>query len=129
MNLLSHYLLTVLIFLPSAGGAARPGGEGRVRQCAALALASTLLTFGVSLLLLRPVPLARGAGGPAEVEYAYRGAEPASASCRWSQQADWIPAFHVQYKVGIDGLSLAAGAADDVYLRARLRRLLERRAR
>jgi NADH-quinone oxidoreductase subunit M len=87
MNVNAIPLLTIVTFLPLAGAIviallprdyARPG-----------ALAASVLTWVASLLLIvgfstRPVPN--------EFQYV--------------EQIDWIPLFGIQYKLGIDGLSL-----------------------
>src|SRR5207302_11292237 len=41
-----------------------------------------------------------------KVAYAYQGVGSRFGVVQMVQQADWIPAFNVQYKVGVDGLSL-----------------------
>ena len=51
------------------------------------ALATALISFGLSLALL-----------PAF--------DPSAAGFQFLEQADWIPAFGIQYKLGVDGISL-----------------------
>src|SRR5687767_3587487 len=52
------------------------------------ALATALLTWVVSLMLLA-------------------GFDRAAPGFQFVEQADWVPAFGIQYKLGIDGISLA----------------------
>ena len=99
MDFLQHWLLTILIFLPSAGAILVLFQKDRnaVRWTA---LVVTLITFALSLLLLLPGMFDWDKGGA----YAYmtRGGE---GVVQLVQVADWIPAFNIHYKVGIDGLS------------------------
>lgn len=106
MGFLNHYLLTVLVFLPSAGALfvllAR-NGEG-VRRAA---LSITILTFLLSLLL--PIGF-RWHVAPEDaprIAYAYQGAESRFGVVQMVQEADWIPSLNAEYKVGVDGLSLS----------------------
>jgi NADH-quinone oxidoreductase subunit M len=103
MAFLNDWLLTILIFLPLAGAVAVLLAPTR-QSVRRTALFTTALTFLLSLLLLvaynwRLAPSA-DAG-----EYAYH-ASHAFGVVQLVQRADWIPAFHVQYLVGVDGLSL-----------------------
>src|SRR5258706_13692834 len=86
MTFLQNNLLTLLIFLPTAGGIMTLLAKGRdaVRWTA---LATTLVTLALSLLLL--LMFRTNLGVPQMV-----------------READWIPAFNIKYRVGIDGLSL-----------------------
>ncbi len=52
-----------------------------------LALGTALVTFGLSLLLLP-------------------GFDPTAPGFQYVETADWIPAFGIQYKVGVDGMAL-----------------------
>jgi NADH-quinone oxidoreductase subunit M len=83
---MGNYLLTLLIFLPTAGAAALLllGNRQALRWTA---LGTTLAAFVLSLLLLCGYTFANN-GSPQMVA-----------------DAVWIPAFNVHYKVGIDGLS------------------------
>jgi NADH-quinone oxidoreductase subunit M len=85
MTFLQNNLLTLLIFLPTAGAILTLLAKGRdaVRWTA---LATTLVTFALSLVLL--LIFRTNAGVPQMV-----------------READWIPAFNIKYRVGIDGLS------------------------
>jgi NADH-quinone oxidoreductase subunit M len=81
--------LTIVTFLPLLGAILialipRP----QVRLVRGVALGTALLTFIVSLLLLLEFDI--NATG-----FQYR------------EEVDWIPAFGIQYKLGIDGMSLA----------------------
>jgi NADH-quinone oxidoreductase subunit M len=79
-------ILSVVTFLPLAGAillAALP-----VTAARPVALGTALLTWIVSLLLLI-------------------GYLPSSAPFQYTETWDWIPAFGIQYKLGVDGLSAA----------------------
>src|SRR5665213_3918683 len=95
MDFLRHYLLTIIIFLPSAGAilVMLAGGRDRIRWTA---LATTIVTFAASLLLLITFDWHAGQG------YAY--AEDGGV-VQMVQRVDWIKAFNIQYLVGMDGLS------------------------
>jgi NADH-quinone oxidoreductase subunit M len=98
MELIQSWLLTTLIFLPTAGA----GLVLLTRRREAVrwvALATTLATFLLSLLVLAlydwSAPRAYGYGGVGE-----------PGVMQMVQQATWIGAFNIQYKVGVDGLAL-----------------------
>jgi NADH-quinone oxidoreductase subunit M len=95
MDFMNHWLLTILIFLPTAGAMLVLVAKGRdaVRWTA---LATTLVTFLVSLLLLTTFNWHQGD------HYGYA---DSGGTVQMVQRADWIPAFNIQYLVGIDGLS------------------------
>src|SRR5437588_5363916 len=97
MDFLNHWLLTILIFLPSVGAVLVLTARGRdaIRWTA---LATTLVTFVLSLLLFATFKWGEGS------EYAYL-QEGTRGVVQMVQQAPWIPAFNIHYKVGIDGLS------------------------
>src|SRR5690242_38055 len=78
--------LTLVTFLPLAG--ALVIGFAPVRWARQLALATALITWVVSLLIA--FSFDRAAGG-----------------FQFEIARSWIPAFGIQYKLGIDGLSLA----------------------
>lgn len=90
--MLQNYLLTILIAIPVLGalglvlhGALAPyRNESHSR---AIALLTTLVTFGVSLFLLT------GAGGD-------------TAAMRFEQNNVWIRSIGTNYHVGVDGISL-----------------------
>ncbi|MDQ3441735.1 MAG: hypothetical protein M3478_15445, partial [Planctomycetota bacterium] len=92
---LSNWILTILIFLPTAGAVLTLLAKGRdgVRWTA---LATTIVTFLVSLLLFGMYEWGAGSG------YAY---EDQGGVVQLVQHAKWIPAFNIEYRVGIDGLS------------------------
>jgi len=98
MQFLEQWLLTILIFLPTAGAGvvllART--QKSVRW---VALATTLVTFGLSLLVL-----ALYDWSPASV-YGY-GELGKPGTVQLVQSASWIGAFNIEYKVGVDGLAL-----------------------
>ena len=86
-------LLTLTIFLPLAGALLvllaggrgdRPDREPTVRW---IALAASLATLAATLLL-------------------WARFDPASADYQFQEQYAWIPAFGIQYFIGIDGISL-----------------------
>lgn len=92
MDFLQHNLLTILIFLPTAGAILTLLAKGKdaVRWTA---LATTIVTFLLSLLLL------------ATFDWHKSGYIASGGVVQMVQEADWIPAFNIKYKVGIDGLS------------------------
>ncbi|MGI8703987.1 MAG: NADH-quinone oxidoreductase subunit M [Candidatus Limnocylindrales bacterium] len=82
-------ILTLITFVPLAGAlliAFLPRGRPDLARWAALI--TSLVSFVLSLLLL-----------PAF--------DPGASGFQFKEQADWIPAFGIQYKLGIDGISLA----------------------
>src|SRR3954454_18753787 len=101
MDFIRNNLLTILIFLPTAGAVLVLLARGR-DAARWTALAVTAVTFALSLLLLFTYDW------HAEGRYAYLGAPQGGAESgivQMVQEADWIPAFNIKYKVGIDGLS------------------------
>src|SRR4051812_23950649 len=95
-DFLNHWLLTILIFLPSVGAILVLFARDRdsIRW---MALGATIVTFVLSLLLFTTFDWHAGDG-----KYAY---EP-DGVVQMVQSARWIPAFNIEYKVGIDGLSM-----------------------
>jgi NADH-quinone oxidoreductase subunit M len=86
MQFLQNNLLTLLIFLPTAGAVLTL--LAKTRDTARwTALATTLITFTLSLVLLILFKTNVGI-------------------VQLVREADWIPAFNIKYRVGIDGLSL-----------------------
>jgi len=84
-------LLTLTIFLPIAGvlvllaiGNREGERDGLIRQ---VALAASLVTFALTLVL-------------------WRGFDPAGPEFQFVERFDWIPAFGIQYYLGIDGIGL-----------------------
>src|SRR5687768_9794251 len=86
-------ILSLIVFLPLAGallvllaggGGDRPDRERLVRT---VALAVSLATFAVTLLL-------------------WWRFDPTSADYQFVERYAWIPAFGIQYLVGVDGISL-----------------------
>src|SRR5438552_12783352 len=88
-------LLTILIFLPTIGAVLTMLVKGRdaIRWCA---LATCIVTFLLSLLLFAFFDWNKAG------IYSY---EQDGGTVQMVQTATWIPAFNIQYKVGIDGLS------------------------
>ena len=82
-------ILSIIIFLPLAGAAVIAFlPRQRLDWIRWVALGTALLTWAVSLLLLS-------------------GFDPSAAGFQFGEQADWVPAFGIQYKLGVDGISLA----------------------
>ncbi len=82
-------ILSIIIFLPLAGAAVIAFlPRQRLDWIRWVALGTALLTWVVSLLLLS-------------------GFDSSLAGFQFGEQADWVPAFGIQYKVGVDGISLA----------------------
>jgi NADH-quinone oxidoreductase subunit M len=86
-------MLSLIVFLPlvgallvllAGGRGDRPEREPLVRW---LALGSSLVTFAATLLL-------------------WWRFDPASADYQFVEQYSWLPAFGIQYLVGVDGISL-----------------------
>jgi NADH-quinone oxidoreductase subunit M len=96
MDFLNTWLLTILIFLPTAGAVLVLLAKGRdtIRWTA---LGTTIATFLLSLLLFATFDWKTGNG-----TYAYASD---GGSVQMVTRAAWIPAFNIQYLVGIDGLS------------------------
>jgi NADH-quinone oxidoreductase subunit M len=99
MDFVRQNILTLLIFLPCIGAALVLVARTRdaVRWTA---LATTLVTFALSLVLFG---LFKWNGAAAGSDYAY--SAHGGGVVQLVQEADWITAFHIKYKVGIDGLS------------------------
>jgi len=98
MELLRQNLLTVLIFLPLLGAALVLVARGRdaVRWTA---LGTTLLTFVLSLFVLLPGMFDASRGQ-------FYGYADQDGVVQLVRAVDWISSFNIQFKVGIDGLSL-----------------------
>ena len=101
MDFLRNNILTILIFLPTVGAVLTMLAKTRdaVRWTA---LATTVVTFVVSLALFGLFDWGKAG------DYAWlNGARDGSASgiVQLRQEANWIPAFNIKYKVGVDGLS------------------------
>jgi len=81
-------LISVVTFLPLAGALLLLGvSRERVGVIKHLALAVSLVTFLVSLLL-------------------YQGFQLAQPGMQFAEQRAWVPGFGIQYYVGVDGISL-----------------------
>jgi NADH-quinone oxidoreductase subunit M len=101
MDFLRNNILTILIFLPTAGAILTLLAKGRdaVRWTA---LGTTIVTFVVSLALFALFDWNKAG------DYAWLdGGSDATVhgTVQLRQEANWIPAFNIKYKVGIDGLS------------------------
>src|SRR3954452_8501395 len=94
---LRDHLLTLLIFLPTLGAAGVV--LSRSRDAARwVSLIATLLTLGLSLAVLAFFDWSRAG------VYGYM-SDGAAGVVQLVHEADWIPAFNIRYKVGVDGLS------------------------
>ena len=93
---MTNHLLSILIFLPTVGALLTLMVKGRdnIRW---VALGTTIVTFLVSLLLFVSYKWGMGSG------YSYHAEN--GGVVQLVEAANWIPAFNIQYKVGIDGLS------------------------
>jgi NADH-quinone oxidoreductase subunit M len=81
-------LLTLLVLVPIAGIAIiAMVGAARDRLIRGLAVAVSLVEFALTLLL-------------------WAGFDPASADFQFVERRAWIPAFGIDYFVGVDGISL-----------------------
>jgi NADH-quinone oxidoreductase subunit M len=87
---MTDWLLTAVVFLPLVGAIVI--GLSPVRWARILALATALLTFAVSLWIAVEFH-ATPAGSPSDFQMVV--------------EVPWIPIFGIEYKLGIDGLSLA----------------------
>src|SRR6478672_3763333 len=88
MNIGDIPILSVVVFTPLVGAlivAAAPS-----RYARPLALAASLVAWVISLLVL----------------IGFDPNAPAARPFQFVEALDWIPAFGIQYKVGVDGLSL-----------------------
>ncbi|TMD32374.1 MAG: NADH-quinone oxidoreductase subunit M, partial [Chloroflexi bacterium] len=84
-------ILTVVTFLPLVGAiviAFLPRARPDLARWVALAAAGATWVFSL-FLLIGFIPGRQASGG-----------------FQFIEQADWIPAFGIQYKLGVDGLSL-----------------------
>jgi NADH-quinone oxidoreductase subunit M len=86
-------MLSLIVFLPLAGAllvllaGGRGGRHDRDALVRYLALGASLVTFAATLLL-------------------WWRFDPASADYQFVEQYAWIPAFGIQYFIGVDGISL-----------------------
>src|SRR5438067_1689986 len=93
-----NHLLSLLIFLPTVGALVTLLAKGR-NNVRWVALGTTIITFLVSLLLFATYHWRQGSG------YSYADSSGGGGVVQMVESANWIPAFNIQYKVGIDGLS------------------------
>ncbi len=106
MDFLRHWLLTLLIFIPAAGAIVVLFMRTRdsIRWAT---LGTTLLTFVLSLFLIFTYNWQGKDGAYAYAPGQNNGiAEAPNGVIQMVQHARWIPAFNIEYRVGIDGLSL-----------------------
>src|SRR5258705_231698 len=106
MDFLRHWLLTLLIFIPAAGAIVVLFMRTRdsIRWAT---LGPTLLTFVLSLFLIFTYNWQGKDGAYAYAPGQNNGiAEAPNGVIQMVQHARWIPAFNIEYRVGIDGLSL-----------------------
>ncbi len=96
MDFLNNWLLTILIFLPTAGAVLTLMCRGRdaIRWTA---LVTTIVTFALSLLLFATFDWRAG------TSYSYL--DGSGGVVQMVQRAPWIKSFNIEYLVGIDGLS------------------------
>ena len=84
----AHPLLSLLIWLPIAGGAVVLAAGDRwtkwVRRCT---LVLSIFLFALSLLL-------------------YAGFDASRSDMQFAESVAWIPAFNIHYALGVDGISL-----------------------
>jgi NADH:ubiquinone oxidoreductase subunit 4 (subunit M) len=88
---MQNYLLTILIFLPTIGAVLTMLVKGRdaIRWTA---LGTCIVTFLLSLLLFAYFDWNKG--DPNKPRYAY---ESDGGNVQLVQEAQWIPAFNIQY--------------------------------
>jgi NADH-quinone oxidoreductase subunit M len=84
-------VLSLTIFLPLVGTAfimmVRGDEQSVARNVRAIALWTSLATFAVSLFI-------------------WIGYDPSNAGFQMVEEVPWIPALHIDYKVGVDGISI-----------------------
>ncbi len=97
MNFITDHLLTITILLPLLGAAALLPIRGR-DALRWTALGASLATLAAALSILLVFSRSAGVGMPDA--YGYGGV------VQLVDRAAWIPAFNIEYLVGVDGLSL-----------------------
>jgi NADH-quinone oxidoreductase subunit M len=106
MQFLQNNLLTWLIFLPTIGAIAVL--FVKTRDAARwTALGTTIVALALSLLILVPFKLKPDAGATATYAYNASTNSQTFGVVQLVREADWIPAFNIKYRVGVDGLSLS----------------------
>src|SRR5688500_3328273 len=98
MNFLQNNLLTILIVLPTIGAVVAMLARGRDGARWA-AVGTTLVTFLLSLLILVAYDWDKGGN-----VYGYD--KEHGGNVQMVRAVKWIPAFNIEYRVGIDGLSM-----------------------
>ncbi len=82
-------LLSTLIWLPILGGLlVFLLGDRRAGAAKVIALAVTVVTFALSVRL-------------------YAGIDQSSAAMQFAETVPWLPAFNINYSLGVDGISVA----------------------
>ena len=89
MLLLDNYLLSLVIWLPIAGGllVLATGNDERAQAARYLSLIVSIVTFLVSLLL-------------------YTRFDLQTADMQFMERVPWVPYFRIDYFLGIDGISM-----------------------
>src|SRR4051794_11957297 len=105
MQFLNDNLLTLLIFLPTLGAVLTLCARGR-EAARWTALGTTLVAFALALLILVPFKWRPDVKTPATYAYGDGAAPTTGGVVQLVREVDWIPAFNVKYRVGVDGLSL-----------------------
>ena len=105
MQFLNDNLLTLLIFVPTVGAVLTLCARGR-EAARWTALGTTLAALALALLILVPFNWRPDAKTPATYAYGDGAAPTVGGVVQLVRDADWIPAFNVKYRVGVDGLSL-----------------------
>lgn len=87
--MLSHHLLSLLIWLPMLGGilAIAVGGDEHPDRARIVALITTLICWGLCVLL-------------------YLGFDNSSSAMQFKEFVPWIKAYNINYSLGVDGISL-----------------------
>jgi NADH-quinone oxidoreductase subunit M len=84
---MSHYLLSILIFVPIVGGFVVVGLGKHESAAKWLSLCIAILTFLLS------IPL-------------WTGFSTATADMQFVERMAWIPSIHADYNIGVDGISM-----------------------
>ena len=100
MPINESWLLSIVIFLPLVGAIVI--GFAPTQWARQLALVASLATWVVSLWLAVEFTLGSPGGSPPPL-----GSTAIPNEFQFVQAFDWIPLFGIQYKLGVDGLSLA----------------------
>lgn len=87
--MLSHYLLSLLIWVPMLGGvlAVAAGGDRHPKRARVIALITTLISWGLC------IPL-------------YLGFNTGTSAMQFTEFVPWIRAYGINYSLGVDGIAL-----------------------